>query len=133
MDSINEKARRKPAPTSIRLNKYLANCGIASRRKADEIIESGEVQVNGKTVFELGVRVTPGVDRITYKRKPVQLATQKIYVIFYKPENVLTTLSDPEGRPTVADFIKRLPVRVFPVGRLDWDTEGLLLLSLIHI
>lgn len=129
MDSINEKARRKPAPTSIRLNKYLANCGIASRRKADEIIESGEVQVNGKTVFELGVRVTPGVDRITYKRKPVQLATQKIYVIFYKPENVLTTLSDPEGRPTVADFIKRLPVRVFPVGRLDWDTEGLLLLT----
>ncbi len=112
-----------------RLNKYLAECGIASRRKADEIIESGQVQVNGKTVYELGVRVIPGVDRVTVKGKPVRPPTQKIYIAFNKPENVLTTMEDPEGRPTVADYISDLPVRVFPVGRLDWDTEGLLLLT----
>lgn len=87
------------------------------------------MQVNGKTVHELGTRVDPAADRITVEGKPVKPSTQKIYVIFYKPENVLTTMEDPEGRPTVADFMEQLPVRVFPVGRLDWDTEGLLLLT----
>lgn len=113
----------------LRLNKFLAECGVASRRKADELIESGHVQVNGKTVYELGVRVTPETDRVTVDGKPVRPEAQKIYVVFYKPENVLTTMEDPEGRPTVADFMEQLPVRVFPVGRLDWDTEGLLLLT----
>lgn len=113
----------------IRLNKYLAESGVASRRKADEVIADGRVQVNGKTVFELGTRVTPGEDRITVDGKPVKPPTIKLYVIFNKPENVLTTMEDPEGRPTVADFVEKLPVRVFPVGRLDWDTEGLLLLT----
>lgn len=112
----------------LRLNKYLADCGVASRRKADEMIAEGHVQVNGRTVYELGVRVESH-DRVTVDGKPVKPATQKIYVIFYKPENVLTTMEDPEGRPTVADFMEKLPVRVFPVGRLDWDTEGLLLLT----
>lgn len=115
--------------TSLRLNKYLAECGIASRRKADELIAEGHIQINGKTVFELGVRVTPGLDRITVDGKPVRQENLKIYVVFYKPENVLTTMEDPEGRPTVADYMEQLPVRVFPVGRLDWDTEGLLLLT----
>lgn len=113
----------------LRLNKYLAECGLASRRGADQLISEGAVQINGKTVFELGVKVEPGVDRITVNGKPVKPPTQKIYVIFNKPENVLTTMEDPEGRPTVADFMEKLPVRVFPVGRLDWDTEGLLLLT----
>jgi 23S rRNA pseudouridine2605 synthase len=113
----------------VRLNKYLAECGIASRRGSDKLITDGHVQVNGKTVYELGVQVEVAVDRITVDGKPVRLENQKIYVIFYKPENVLTTMSDPEGRPTVADFMEKLPVRVFPVGRLDWDTEGLLLLT----
>lgn len=114
----------------IRLNKYLADCGVASRRKADDLIAEGHVQINGKTVYELGVRVEPGADRVTLNGKPIKPPTQKIYVIFNKPENVLTTMEDPEGRPTVADFfMERLPVRVFPVGRLDWDTEGLLLLT----
>jgi len=115
----------------IRLNKYLADCGVASRRGADALITDGQVQVNGKTVFELGVRVDPSMDRIVLNGKPVRapLTTQKIYVIFNKPEKVLTTMSDPEGRPTVADFMEKLPVRVFPVGRLDWETEGLLLLT----
>lgn len=114
--------------TSIRLNKFLADCGVASRRRADELISAGHVQVNGKTVYELGVRVESD-DRVVVDGKPVKPATQKIYVIFNKPENVMTTMEDPEGRPTVADFLEQLPVRVFPVGRLDWDTEGLLLLT----
>ncbi len=126
---MDSKHGKKATPNEVRLNKYLADCGLASRRKADEIIASGSVQVNGKTVFELGVRVEPGVDRVTVDGKPVKPPTQKIYVIFYKPENVLTTMEDPEGRPTVADFMEKLPVRVFPVGRLDWDTEGMLLLT----
>lgn len=112
-----------------RLNKYLADCGIASRRGADALIEAGHVQVNGKTTYELGTRVDPSMDRVTYDGKPVKPETQKIYVAFYKPENVLTSMDDPLGRPTVADFMEKLPVRVFPVGRLDWDTEGLLLLT----
>jgi 23S rRNA pseudouridine2605 synthase len=115
--------------TKLRLNKFLADSGLASRRKADQLIEEGQVQVNGKTVFELGIRVDPAVDRITFKGKPVKQNPRKVYVIFYKPEKVLTTMDDPEGRPTVADFMEKLPVRVFPVGRLDWDTEGLLLLT----
>lgn len=115
----------------IRLNKFLADCGVASRRSADQMISEGQVQVNGKTVFELGVRVDPAVDRVVLNGKPLRVpqGAQKIYVIFHKPEKVLTTMSDPEGRPTVADFMERLPVRVFPVGRLDWETEGLLLLT----
>lgn len=113
----------------LRLNKYLADCGLASRRGADQLISEGAVQINGKTVYELGVKIEPGVDRVTVNGKPVKPPTQKIYVIFNKPENVLTTMDDPEGRPTVADFMEKLPVRVFPVGRLDWDTEGLLLLT----
>jgi 23S rRNA pseudouridine2605 synthase len=118
----------KEDPKALRLNKFLADCGVASRRKADQMIEEGHIQVNGKTVYELGVRVEPH-DRVTVDGKPVKPATQKIYVVFYKPENVLTTMEDPEGRPTVADYMEQLPVRVFPVGRLDWDTEGLLLLT----
>ncbi len=126
----HKSSRKAKAPVSgTRLNKFLADCGLASRRKSDEIISEGRVQVNGKTVFELGVRVEPGIDRVTVDGKPVKPPTQKIYVIFNKPENVLTTMTDPEGRPTVADFVDQLPYRVFPVGRLDWDTEGLLLLT----
>jgi 23S rRNA pseudouridine2605 synthase len=117
------------SPTLTRLNKFLADCGITSRRGADQLIGDGHVQVNGKTVYELGVRVNASADRVTVDGKPVRPETQKVYVIFNKPENVLTTLDDPEGRPTVADFLEKLPVRVFPVGRLDWDTEGLLLLT----
>src|SRR5262245_10275722 len=129
MESAKGSTRAKNPAPGTRLNKFLADCGVASRRKADEIISEGRVQVNGKTVFELGVRVEPGVDRVTLDGKPVKPPSLKLYVIFNKPENVLTTMEDPEGRPTVADYMEQLPVRVFPVGRLDWDTEGLLLLT----
>lgn len=129
MNKNSPKRRRSTTPTPTRLNKFLAECGVASRRKADQLIEEGHVQVNGKTVYELGVRIEATTDRVTVDGKPVRPAVQKIYLAFYKPENVLTTMEDPEGRPTVADFMEQLPVRVFPVGRLDWDTEGLLLLT----
>jgi len=133
MESDKRGPSRKPKPitpkTTVRLNKFLADCGIASRRAADGLIAKGNVQVNGKTTFELGVKVTPGEDRVTVDGKPVKPVAQKIYVIFNKPENVLTSMEDPLERPTVADYMEQLPVRVFPVGRLDWDTEGLLLLT----
>lgn len=122
-------AKQKRTPSLIRLNKFIADCGVASRRKADELIEEGLVQINGKTTFELGVRIHPTEDRVTLRGKPVKPASQKIYIIFYKPESVVTSLTDPLGRPTVAHFVKDIPFRVFPVGRLDWDTEGLLLLT----
>lgn len=113
----------------IRLNKYIADCGIASRRQADQMIAEGAFQVNGKTTYELGVQVDPDEDRITLNGKPIKPPTTKVYLAFYKPEGILTSTSDPEGRPTVMDFVKDVPFRVFPVGRLDWDTEGLLLLT----
>jgi 23S rRNA pseudouridine2605 synthase len=123
-----------PKPThsggeSVRLNKYLSECGVSSRRKADELIAEGAVLVNGKKVFELGTKVTPNKDRITVNGRPVKDQGKKIYILFHKPKNVVTTMEDPTGRATVADYFERLPVRVFPVGRLDWDTEGLLLLT----
>lgn len=111
-----------------RLQKYLADCGVASRRKCEELIAAGRVSVNGETVTQMGVRVTPG-DDVHVDGKPVTPAEQKVYIAFYKPPNVVTTASDPEGRKTALDFFHDLGVRVFPVGRLDYETEGLLLMT----
>ncbi len=114
---------------TIRLNKFIAQCGIASRRKADELIEDGQVMVNGRRVYELGVQINPKTDEIKVGGKPIKTEQELVYVLFNKPKNVLTAMSDPEGRPNVGDFFKGLPVRLFPVGRLDWDSEGLLLMT----
>ena len=114
---------------SVRLNKYIADCGLCSRRAADRLIEEGSVSVNGRKVYELGVQVDPKVDKVLVKGKPLRSKQKNVYFAFHKPKGVLTSMSDPEGRPTVADFFKKIPFRLFPVGRLDWDSEGLLLFT----
>jgi 23S rRNA pseudouridine2605 synthase len=122
-------SREQAHDNTVRLNKFLSECGIAARRKADELIAEGAVIINGKKVYELGTRVNPETDRITVNGKPVKAPAHKVYILFHKPKGIVTTMEDPEGRPTIADFFTRLPVRVFPVGRLDFDTEGMILLT----
>ena len=110
-----------------RLQKVLAAAGVASRREAEKYILGGRVKVNGKVVKELGTKVDEKCF-ITVDGKPIK-RERKAYYLFYKPRGVVTTMSDPQGRRTVADYVKDLPQRVFPVGRLDYNTEGLLLLT----
>lgn len=116
-------------PDEMRLNKFLAESGVASRRGADELITEGAVQVNGKRVYELGVKVNIKSDRVLVHGKPVRPDIRKVYILFNKPKGVMTTMEDPEGRPCIAEYFKRLETRVFPVGRLDYDSEGLLLMT----
>lgn len=114
-----------------RLQKILAQMGIASRRKAEELIFEGRVTLNGE-VATIGMKADPLRDHIKVDGKLItgtQKTIRKVYLIFNKPRGVVTTLSDPEGRPTVKDFLKGIKYRVFPVGRLDYDSEGLLLLT----
>lgn len=110
----------------IRLNKYLSLCGIASRRKCDEIIEKGLVLINGKIATEMGIQVT-AQDTIVYNGKIVK-PEETLYIALNKPVGVVTTLSDPEDRPTVARYFKDLPL-IKPVGRLDINTSGLLIFT----
>ncbi len=115
-----------------RLQKILSELGIASRRKAEELILQGTVTVNGE-VAAIGMKADPETDYIKVAGKlvsgPRQRGIQKVYLMFHKPKGVVTTLSDPEGRPAVKDYLKEVRYRVFPVGRLDFDSEGLLLLT----
>ena len=112
-----------------RLQKYLARAGVASRRHAEEFIVQGRVQVNNRKVTELGTQVEPGKDLVSVDGKLVSPPEEHAYVLLYKPPGVLTTLSDPQGRPTVGHYVARLGRRLFPVGRLDYDAEGALLLT----
>jgi 23S rRNA pseudouridine2605 synthase len=123
-----EKSKNSSSDSRVRLNKHLADSGVCSRRAADKLIAEGKVLVNGKKVFELGIKVSPS-DRITVEGKPLKQETEKLYLMFHKPRGVLTTLSDPENRPTIGDYLNRFGHRVFPVGRLDWESEGLILLT----
>lgn len=111
----------------VRLQKYLAACGVDSRRACEKLIEAGKVSVNG-AVAELGQQVEPGVDEICVSGKVVD-RDEKLYVVFNKPGNVITTLKDTHGRKTVADYLNDLASRAFPVGRLDRDVEGVLLFT----
>ncbi|MGA2026420.1 MAG: pseudouridine synthase [Syntrophobacteraceae bacterium] len=112
----------------MRLQKFLAQAGVASRRAAEELIRQGRVEVNGVKA-QLGVSVDPLKDRVLLDGKPVTLRTQRIVLAFYKPRGCVTTASDPRDRRTVLDFFPDFGVRIFPVGRLDYDAEGLLLLT----
>ncbi len=129
-ESDNElKSASKAEPKLVRLNKLLAERGLASRRGADKMIEEGLVVVNGKKVYELGVKVNPNKDRIVVDGKPLKSKGENLYIMFHKPKNVITSMTDPLERVTVADYMADVPTRVFPIGRLDWDSEGLLLLT----
>ena len=112
-----------------RLQKILAAAGIASRRKAEEIILAGRVTLNGKIITELGTKADPATDTITVDGKPLQRPQKFVYFLLNKPKGYVTTTSDPEGRPTVLQLLGNLPERVYPVGRLDYSSEGLLLLT----
>ncbi|EFM09816.1 pseudouridine synthase [Paenibacillus curdlanolyticus YK9] len=111
-----------------RLQKILAQAGIASRRKCEELIISGQVEVNGVPVTTLGAKADPEEDVITVGGKPI-VSENKLYIMLNKPKGVITSASDPQGRKVVSDFLTGIKQRVYPIGRLDYDTEGLLLLT----
>jgi len=111
-----------------RLQKILAHAGIASRRKCEELIQSGHVEVNGEPVTALGAKADPAVDVITVKGRPIR-NEKKLYLMMNKPKGVITSASDPQGRKIVSDYLHGIKERIYPVGRLDYDTEGLLLLT----
>lgn len=112
----------------IRLQKHLSACGVASRRKAEELISMGKVKVNGH-VAHIGDSVDPKRDKVTVSGKPVIATNEKVYIMLHKPRGFVTTMSDEKERKCVADLIKDVPQKVFPVGRLDKNSEGLLLLT----
>lgn len=112
-----------------RLQKFLAAAGVASRRKAEELILSGRVTVNSAPVTALGAKVDPDRDLVTVDGKLVSRRAERAYYLLYKPSGCVTTASDPEGRPTALDYLRGVRERVFPVGRLDWDAEGAVLFT----
>lgn len=111
------------------MQKILAAAGLASRRKAEELIAAGAVSVNGHVITEMGTKADPRIDEIRVDGKLLRGPERHVYLAMYKPKGVMTTVSDPEGRPTVMDYLKSVEERVFPVGRLDYMSEGLLLLT----
>ncbi len=111
-----------------RLQKILAKAGIASRRKAEQLILEGRIRINGRVVSEVGSKADPILDTITCDNRPIVIE-EKIYILLNKPAGYVTTLSDPQGRPVVSDLVANIPLRLFPVGRLDLETEGALLMT----
>jgi len=111
-----------------RLQKIIARCGIASRRGAEDLIRQGLVTVNGRTAT-IGMKADPDRDHIKVEGRLINRPEPETYLLLYKPKKCLTTMYDPLGRPTIKDLLKGVKVRVFPVGRLDFDSEGLLLLT----
>lgn len=111
-----------------RLQKVLARAGISSRRKCEELIRAGRVRVNGQPVRELGFKVDPARDRIELDGRPVEVEPP-VYIMLNKPRGYICTLRDPQGRPRVTDLVYGIAQRIYPVGRLDYDTEGLLILT----
>ena len=115
-------------PESIRLNKYIADAGVTSRRGADSLIEAGRVKVDGKRITELGFKVDVR-SKVEVDGETINLQKTKTYIALYKPKGVLSTMYDPEGRPSLAELVDFRKERLFHVGRLDKDSEGLILLT----
>jgi len=136
-EQSNEENRQNNNTTSQdgegeeRLARFLAHAGVASRRHAETLIAHGRVQVNGTTITTQGTRIDPTHDRVTVDGKPIHGAVAHVYVLLHKPENYVCTVRDERGRPTVLDLLppEIRALRVYPVGRLDADTSGLLLLT----
>ena len=112
----------------MRLNKYIASAGICSRRKADELIANGNVKINGAVIKEMGYDVS-GSDRVQVNGRVIEEAGKKVYVLLNKPYGYITTMNDDKGRATVAELVSDIPERLFPVGRLDYNTTGLLIMT----
>ena len=113
----------------VRLQKLISQAGVTSRRKAEELIRSGHVAVNGKVTTELGSKADPKKDQIAIDGRRIEPQQPRIAVLLNKPDGYITSLRDPEGRPTVTRLVDDIPVRLYPVGRLDYHTEGLLILT----
>lgn len=113
----------------VRLQKIISNAGIASRRKAERFILEGRVSVNRVTIRELGAKANPLTDNIEVDGKKIKRLSQKVYILLNKPRGCVTTVRDDRGRPTVIDVLKGIKTNVYPVGRLDFNTEGILLLT----
>jgi len=113
----------------LRLQKYLADCGVASRRKAEEIIAAGRVTIDGTVVTQMGRKIDPQHETVRVDDAVIDSRPKPVYILLNKPKGYVTTLSDPQGRPIVTSLLKNVDTRVFPVGRLDIDTEGALLLT----
>lgn len=112
----------------IRIQKYVSDCGLMSRRAAEKEILSGAFTVNGECA-KIGQKIDPSRDEIRYKGNPVKGGAKKVYVMLYKPRGYVTTMSDDEGRHCIPELLKEIPERVYPCGRLDMDSEGLLILT----
>jgi len=112
----------------IRLQKFLQECGVASRRKSEKMIREGMIKVNGEIIQEMGYKVDPQKDIVELNGKELKVDQRKVYILLNKPRYVITSVKDERGRKTVMEFIK-IKERIFPVGRLDYDTEGLILLT----
>ena len=112
----------------MRLAKYLSHAGIASRRQAEELIKQGRIKLNGCVVQKVATEVEPGLDRIEFDGQLVE-AEEPVYILLHKPAGFISSVFDPQGRPTVLDLVADIQQRIYPVGRLDYDTEGLLLLT----
>ncbi|MBB5346921.1 pseudouridine synthase [Desulfoprunum benzoelyticum] len=113
----------------VRLQKFLSQCGLASRRKAEEMIKAGRVQVDGAIITDMGYKIIPGQNIIKCDGQPLSPRNRLTYILLNKPKGYVTTLSDPQGRPIVTSLLTGISERVFPVGRLDLDTEGALILT----
>jgi 23S rRNA pseudouridine2605 synthase len=112
-----------------RLQKIIARAGIASRRHAEQLILSGQVRVNGKTVTELGTKADPATDKIEAAGRSIETAERHIYLVLHKPPEVVSTLADPEGRKTLRNFLRGFPQRVYPVGNLEYAAAGLVFMT----
>ncbi|MCT4663513.1 MAG: rRNA pseudouridine synthase [Tissierellales bacterium] len=113
----------------MRLQKFMALCGVASRRKSEVLIQEGKVKVNGKIIKELGFKIDPDKDVVEYNHSVLKQEQKKVYIMLNKPVGYVTTSKDQFNRPTVLDFFETIQQRIYPIGRLDYNTSGLLLLT----